>query len=199
MNVTFRPIEQWPGKPTRNRQRSRFGSRQNGATQSAALGVVRDELRHLGAREVVVQLALRESDIRLDGWPRSNARSPEHPGVIISFESRHGPLEYATDRYSRWECNLYAIGRSLEALRKVDRYGVSGAGQQYTGWKKIGATSTPTAETVLAKWSGFAHDQVRREPRAAYRKAARATHPDVGGSHEDFHAVNEAARALGVA
>lgn len=199
MNVRFRPIEHWPGEQTSPRQRSRFGHRQNGASQSEAIGVCKTELRHLGATELVIQLALNEWDIRQDGWPRSNARVPPHPGVILSFESKHGPLSYPCDTFTRWEDNLYAIGRALEALRKVDRYGVSGSGQQYTGWKKIGAVSTPSAELVLAKEIGCTVEWVRANTRAVYLAARKKAHPDAGGTAERFHAVQQAAKALGVA
>jgi hypothetical protein len=46
----------------------------------------------------VIELALDEGDIRLDGLPRAHAR-PRHPGVIVSFDSKHGPLGYGTDAF----------------------------------------------------------------------------------------------------
>ena len=56
------------------------------------------ELSKLGAHSVVIELALDEGDIRLDGLPRADAR-PRHPGVIVSFDSKHGPLRYGTDAF----------------------------------------------------------------------------------------------------
>src|SRR5690554_7090169 len=47
------------------------------------------ELRHLGARGIVVQAYLRGEDIRNDGWPRSSARFME-PGIVLSFTDRSG-------------------------------------------------------------------------------------------------------------
>lgn len=216
MNVRFRPIEHWPGEPTAERRPSpfftstrrrstysdhTFTDRNRGASQSKTLQLVQRELEHLGATEVLIEVALREDQIRLDGWPKGNA-SPSHPGVILSFESRHGWLSYPCDTFTKWTDNLYAIGLALEALRKIDRYGVSGSGQQYTGWKKIGAISTPTAERVLLEESGLAGtwtvEHVRLNAREAYLLARKRAHPDAGGSDDRFHAVQQAAAALGV-
>jgi len=53
------------------------------------------ELDHLGARNAVIELSLEEAEIRIDGWPRASAR-PNDPGVVVSFDSKYGPLRYAT-------------------------------------------------------------------------------------------------------
>lgn len=177
IKITFRPITLWPGTLTRNRSESSFRS-----TYSATLDLLDRELWHLGARELVIQLALQESDIRRDGLPRADSR-PAHPGVILAFRSKHGPLQYATDEFSDWQSNLRAVALGLEALRKVDRYGVSKRGEQYAGWKALPA---PTSSA----------DRGRRliEQHGGEKQALRATHPDHGGNPEDFHAV-QAARA----
>jgi hypothetical protein len=146
------------------------------------------ELRFLDARQIVLQAAFRERDIRLDGLPRANA-TPEHPGLILAFESRFGPLQYSTDEYRVWDENLRAIALSLEALRKVDRYGVSKRGEQYRGWRAITAggedpaeliTSREQAEDFLAEWDGD------------WKRAARETHPDTGGDEARFRQVMRA-------
>lgn len=79
MEITFRPIEEWPGEETERRLPSRY---EIGWQQT--LEDLKRELDALGAEHVVVQLSLKENRIRLDGWPRSDAR-PEDPRVIVSF------------------------------------------------------------------------------------------------------------------
>ena len=88
----FKPLEHWPRKFTLNRRRSQFES-----TYGQTLEKLKNELSKLGAKNIVIQVALDPRDIRLDGWPRANARRPEHPGVIVSFDSKHGPLSYMCD------------------------------------------------------------------------------------------------------
>ena len=202
---TFRPIDTWPGDQTRTPQRSRFG-----ASWSSTDDLLERELAMLKARNVVIQLALDESDIRIDGKPRANAR-PRHQGVILAFDSRYGPLKYATDTFDRWQDNLRAIALGLEALRKVDRYGITKRGEQYTGWKALpsgtpGAVAmTPSeAARLLAVWglednheSTVAQVAVDPKLRAeAYRKAAKRMHPARGGHADDFRRLQDAKAVL---
>ena len=139
---------------------------------------------------VVVQMALRENQIRRDGFPRSEAR-PEHPGVILAFESKFGPLKYATDRFTKWEDNIRAIALGLEALRAVDRYGITKRGEQYSGWKQL--TAGPASDPDLVARGR----QVIAEHGGSVRAALKATHPDAGGNEDDFKAVSAANEASG--
>ncbi len=181
MHVTFRPISTWPGGrlvPAGRRSPFRAG-------WSDTLEVLGRELHHLGADRVVVELGMTEADIRLDGWPRANARAA-HPGVVVSFESRHGPLRYATCESDRWQDNLRAVALSLEALRKVDRYGVSKHGEQYRGWRALpaagGESLVEIGREIIDRHGGV-------------REALRATHPDHGGDADEFRAVQAAREA----
>ena len=184
MIVTFRPAQpgDFPDPPA-------WRSSPFRASYSDTLVLLDRELRHLGAGDVVFSIAVTEDEIRLDGQPRANAR-PSHPGVVISFESReHGPLRYRCNRFGNWRDNVRAIALGLEALRKVDRYGITSKGEQYTGWKALPA--------------GGDEERAQRgrrliEQHGSVRAAEKATHPDVGGNSDDFAAV-QAAKAEAVA
>jgi hypothetical protein len=203
MNYTVRPIDVWPGTRTAARKTSPFS-----ASWSETSDLLTRELRQLRASHVVLQLAITESDLTLAGWIRANAR-PSHPGVIVAFESKYGPLKYSTDVFHHWQANVRAIALGLEALRKVDRYGITKRGEQYTGWKALGgATPMPAGGGAFAsiedaiaflhehapgiEWDHDDRDAVTR----AYRAAAKRLHPDVGGSPEDFQRLDEAYRML---
>lgn len=56
------------------------------------------ELRMLRAQNVVIQLDCDESQIRRDGMPKADARL-RSPAVIVSFESKYGPLSYPADAF----------------------------------------------------------------------------------------------------
>lgn len=133
MGVVFRPIDAWPGEQTRSRRSAQFSASLGSTTELLAR-----ELAALNGRLVVLQVAMTEDDFRIDGIPYANAQA-SHPGVVIAFESKHGPLKFAVDTFSFWEDNLRAIALGMEALRKVDRYGVTKLGEQYTGWKALPA------------------------------------------------------------
>ena len=208
MRATFRPIDQWPGEPTSSHSRkSRHTFK---GSYSDTLQLLDRELYSLNASEVVIQLEMSDRDIRLDGIPRANA-SPKGPAVILAFDSKHGPLKYATDVFDHWHANLRAIALGLEALRKVERYGVTKRGEQYKGWQQLGSgieMGTGSAMSVddaarfvnhgnKGPWRDLISNVALRE--SCYRYRAKQLHPDAGGSTSEFQKLQEAKRILDAA
>jgi len=181
IEVRFNPLATWPhGDTWDRRSRSTFK-----ASWHNTLELLDRELRLLDASNLIIGVNLHQHDIRQDGWPRSNAQQPIHPGVEISFNSgsiakldpvvrhglalirqdggddrvaakRHHPdaggkhadfvaiqaavdpakrLVYATDCCQFWQHNVRSIALGLQALRAVDRYGISRRGEQYSGFR----------------------------------------------------------------
>lgn len=203
--MAIRPIQRWPGEYTKSRQHAPFR-----ATFTDTLALLQRELRMLTAKSVVLQVAIAERYFRVDGNPRADAKA-SHPGVILAFDSKYGPLSYPCDAFWDWQDNVRAIALAMEALRKVDRYGVTKRGEQYTGWKQLPAgggaqTSHMTTEQArevlgrLARWETppgqTDHlDLVRR----AVRDARAFTHPDRNRGHRAlWDQVEQAAKVLGV-
>ncbi len=205
MHCQFRPLTTWPGPPTQKRKRSPFA-----ASYSRTLTDLDRELVHLGANQLVIQAAVEERDIRLDGMLRADAKM-RSPGVILSFESKIGPLSYPCDTYTEWPANVRAIALTLAALRAIDRYGVTARAEQYRGWQALPAPSgDPRAKAaraaaacvwgsrwggwaeVLARFSGWTIQQVLDDPEGAWREGSARTHPDRGGNADHFRAVQQA-------
>jgi hypothetical protein len=192
MRYEIRPLGTWADRVTDPRASSaRFR-----ATWASTLDLLQRETALLGASLVVMQIDVREGDVRRDGMLRAQAKV-DFPGVRVAFDSKHGPLTYATDAYDRqysgdmpgWQANIRALALALEALRAVDRYGVTKRGEQYRGWLAIEAGgSTTTAEDA----------QALIDSHGGIVAALKATHPDLGGSAEAFHQVQEARRVLGL-
>lgn len=170
------------------------------------------EVRHLRGRDLVVEVDVREDGIRLDGKLYANAKVAS-PGVRVAFDSMHGPLVYGTDRFTTWQDNVRAVALGLEALRKVDRYGITKRGEQYTGWKALPSGSpaidAPAPMTVDEAWSiigsfgeGTIEEQRRVAPEGlarAHRKARSFSHPDRHeGDQSLWDQVEQAAALLGV-
>jgi hypothetical protein len=175
--IIYRPLESWTrGRAGRSRPHSPFR-----APYHATLDLLEREVRALGARRAVVELAMSEGEFRLDGKPRAGAY-PAHPGVTVALDSRYGPLKYTADKFATWQENLRAIALGLEALRRVDRYGMTSRGEQYAGWKQLAAGDDQIAERGA--------ELIRRHGGAA--AALKATHPDHGGDPADFRAVQAA-------
>ena len=91
------------------------------------------------------------------------------------------------------------IALTLEALRKVDRYGATQSDEQYTGYRQIGAA--PAAIEDLNPWATLrslagvhAHDHV--EPERIIRLARRNAHPDHGGTSETWARFDTACKAV---
>lgn len=208
--IRFVPIATWPGPPTRSRQSSPFR-----AGWGSTLELLEKELRALQAKDVLLQTFHTENQLRHDGLPYANARTPDNPGVILTFNSKHGPLSFPCDTYRSWQDNIRAIALAMEALRKVDRYGVTKSDEQYRGWKALpgsgGTSNTLTAEEAARIVADLAYrvgggphayaaaERILRDPaelRARYREAARGAHPDAGGSTEEFQRLQLAKSIL---
>lgn len=164
------------------------------------------EIKHLGGRDIIIEVDVTEMDIRNDGRLRASAR-PATPGVRVAFMSKHGALTYATDQFTAWQDNVRAIALGLEALRAVDRYGITKNAEQYAGWKAIGSGianpsgMTPdAAREILCDYSLLNMDVARTEPLDRLLKLARRnSHPDRNnGDRHKWNGVENAAKVLGL-
>lgn len=190
----------WPAKPTTNRKAGNFGE-----NWSATMDLLARELRMLNAREVVLQMDVRMEDLRRDGMVSASARPG--PSVILVFTSGANRLTFPCDRFNWWQTNVRAIALALEALRKVDRYGVQ-AGRQYEGFKALGSGSAngqPAAMTleeaakILAKHSDLPASVIEHDAqtmKVAARLARANAHPDRGGDTADFQRIDAAVKLL---
>jgi hypothetical protein len=203
--MKMRPIDQWPGVFTAERRISPFQ-----ASFTDTLQLLEKELRLLHPKDrqyppSVLQVAIPESKFRLDGMPYASA-TPDHPGVIVSIEPRNKPaMSLPCDTFTHWHSNLRAIALTLEALRKIDRYGVTKNGQQYRGWQAIEqkgshpAWSAEEAEQFLrglVRIEGKGLDHLDTLPQV-YRRVKGQTHPDRnGGDQTLWDKVQHAAGVL---
>lgn len=202
IDARFVPIDTWPGTKTDSwkRKASLFK-----AAYSKTLDLLEGELKKIAAKDILIQTWLQREQIRNDGWPKSNAAKPKEPGVILTFVRAGKTVSMPCDKYRDWEDNLGAIALSLQALRAVDRYGVTQSGEQYRGWESLPPPSTSVemtdeiAEEIISRWSSVPKEWIRKDPvqaATAIREAIKRTHPDKGGRAEDFLSVQKAANAM---
>lgn len=212
-SLDVRPLTTWPGEltPAYKRTRSPFS-----ATLGTTLNVLGRELSHIGCTHGVMEVAMTADDFRNDGRPRATARAT-HPGVVLSLPKTNvGPLRYATDLFFTWQDNLRAIALGMDALRRVDRYGITRRGEQYAGFKALppgsgaasqgGMTADDAAALIAAAaswgpWSFTATDVLRDSAvrRDAFRHAAKKAHPDAGGDRAFWDSLDQANRVLAAA
>ena len=172
------------------------------ASMASTVRLLATELRALDAKRVVLELDVPDRMLRLDGLPRADAR-PNSPAVALAFESRFGPLRYETGEFTTWQDNLRAIALSVQALRAVDRYGVSRRGEQYRGRRALPTSTDPAdaiqtreqAQAFLREWNPGGVDDWS----VVVRRAIGSTHPDHGGDPSEFRKVMRAKELLGSA
>jgi hypothetical protein len=214
MQLTFRPIKVWPEEWDRSRPpwQTKFS-----ASYSSTLRLLDRELGCLRASEAVLQVDVDAGRIRMDGQLAAGAKI-DYPGVILTFDTKdHGTLTYSCNRFggqawsdrAGWQENLRAIALGLEALRKVERYGIGTRGEQYRGYAELpsgvelGAAMTleDAAEYLvtssgLPHWQGPAVGEVLERPGefvdALFKMGAKRLHPDQGGAVGAFHRLVQA-------
>lgn len=211
----IRPLRDWLD-PVTDPRRSASAFR---ATWDDTLDLLCAEVEWLGGDQIVLQVDVTDAELRRDGMLRTHAQVG-FPGVRVSFNSVHGPLTYSTDAYEAryagglrsWQANVRAIALGLEALRAVDRYGISSRGQQYTGWTAIGSKPAVMTRDQAAEFIAYWAEPDQREKadaaaaaikrgdpdalKVAYLRAARRAHPDFVKDDGDTMARLNQAREL---
>jgi hypothetical protein len=175
MIATWRPLPTWPYPPSPRRTGDRFRSGWEGA-----LSLLESEVERLKGSDVVIGVVVDPSQIGFSGQLKAGGRSRfGHRGVEVSFDvPKRGRLVFHTDAYDTVTANLRAVGLGLEALRAVDRHGITTAAEQYAGFAQIG----PGMDDV---------ERGRRlvEEHGSVAEALKRAHPDHGGTTRDLAAV----------
>ena len=174
--------EGWPRAKSHEVKRARFGDH----SVSEGRRVLADQVRLFGGEDLIISSNL---ELRLDGNPRSNQKQPADRGVAIFFKRKDEPVALACDIYTTVEDNLWALCRTLDALRQIERDGSPSLINR--AFKGFAALPDPDAR----KWwevlnlHETASDQ---EIKAAYFRLARQHHPDAGGDAVTFDQVQKA-------
>lgn len=175
--VEFAPLQTRPTGAV-GLTRSQFS-----ASWSSTVEILSREIRMLKPGKTVLEIDLPTNGFRQDGLPRADRRAFTPAVVLTLIRTKHGhDLRYEVATYDDWQDNVRAIALGLEALRAVDRYGVTKKGEQYAGWKQLPSGSVEESlrargREILAEHGGDA------------KAALRASHPDTGGTDEDFKAL----------
>jgi hypothetical protein len=108
----------WPEgwKRTTTREHSRFKT-----GFGAARNQLFAELGRMGASKVVLSTNI---PLRNDGLPRANM-TPDcgDPGVAVYFQRNGKPMVFACDKDRQTCDNIYAIAKTIEAMREVQSNG----------------------------------------------------------------------------
>lgn len=171
-------------KRTKSPGFSRFGKH----TLYGVRTFLEEEVRRLGGTKLIISTNMKT---RNDGGVYANAKEPNDSGVAVYFDFNGAQRCLACDRFRRvWE-NTYAIAKTIEAMRGIDRWGVSEMlDRMFTGFAAIpeDAGKKRPWHQVLNVDPGITADQLRRR----YRQIIKEKHPDVGGDPEVFREIMDA-------
>lgn len=211
VSIQYEEFDGWPLDETAERRDAPFK-----ASWFKTKDLLDRELYHIGATEVRLKTAHGMGQRRRDGGPLSD-RKPPHPGVILTFNravwngenTEVVAMKFPCDTFSLWEDNLRAIALALEALRKVDRYGVN-PGSQYTGFRALPPASNGSAPLTPEQAARFILDNcgivIPSQPKELienkdyanllYKMAAKRLHPDKSEDAAEFQKLEESIRLL---
>lgn len=204
--ITNYPLH-WPAGWKRTeaffREDARFGLRKRSTTSSYArleeLSIaegVQRVLKELQAMGIKRDDLVISSNVptRMDGFPRSDARNPEDPGVSVWWETKSGGKKVmAIDRYRRAADNLAAVAATLDALRAIERHGGGTIlDRAFAGFTPLPAPGDSSADHWQAVLE-LGPAATLEEANAAYRRLRGVTHPDrPGGSDAAFNRIQKA-------
>ena len=181
----------WPSgwQRTRSPKRSSFGVGNSKPSIARATDNLLRQLRIMGATAPVLSSNLR---LKNDGTPYSNQREPDDRGIAVYFTYQGQQRVIACDSYDRCACNIFAIAKTVDAMRAIDRWGCSEIlARAFTGFTALPQSASDSHHE--AWWEVLGVDKTCSEAtlKKAYRDLAKVYHPDIGGGNDYFQVVKE--------
>lgn len=170
MNKEAFPLH-WPigYKRTQNRLWSKFKQTMDGSQK-----FLRNELTRLGGKEIIISTNI---PLRNDGGMYSAYmnKTQDDPGVALYFKYKGRDVVMCCDQYRQvWE-NVYALGKGIEALRGMERWGVSEfMDRAFTGFAAIEAPREKAWYDILQVRDDSSEEVIK----ANYRRLCKDWHPD---------------------
>ena len=187
----------WPLTWPAGQERTAINLRRDARFQ-VTIGRARDgllyELRALGARYVILSTNV---PLRRDGLFYADAKAPEpsDPGVAVYFDFQPMPSDEITqhamacDRWRTVRDNVHALGKTVEAMRGIERWGSSEIMRRaFSAFKML----PPVATDWRAVFGVSGPLEVVKD---IYRRRALVAHPDHGGDPVEMAVLNAAMSA----
>lgn len=171
----------WPRTPDGKRKPAQFNQRHQlhgraDITISAALSRLEGELLRLGAKDPLLSSNLRVS---LSGMPYSGQAEPKDRGIAVYFKLKGHDRVLACDRYLSCAGNIAAIAAHIDALRRIERYGVGTIEQAFAGYAALPPPSEDNRPPWRAVFGLGAAERVTPEIlNAVYRNRAKLAAAD---------------------
>lgn len=172
-SLTWRALPAWPYPPQPSRP-AWFGKVEWG---DAVQGLV-DEVAAIEGDDLIIGVVIDPTLLTWDGRMRPKAHlRATHAGAEVSFDVKGTRLSFHTSAFADLKGNVHAIARGLEALRRIERYGITSGNQQYAGFALLPADVAVERGRRLVDEAGSIDAALKRH------------HPDAGGTADAFSAV----------
>lgn len=145
------------------------------------------EIKRFGGTNIIISTNVH---LRNDGYPYANYGKLDDCGIAVYFTYEKNQVVFACDKWDKLEDNMQAIRKTIEAMRGLDRWGVSDMlNRAFTGFKALPEQTESSWWVIL----GISKDSTPEEIKKAYYAKAHDTHPDKnGGSSDEFQKVKSA-------
>jgi hypothetical protein len=153
----------------------------------AARNLLFAELEKMGAQKIILSTNI---PLRNDGLPRANVRPDGgDSGVAVYFERKGRSMVLACDKYRQAWDNIYAIAKTIEAMRGIERWGAADMMERaFTGFSALPAKASSPWREILNVSETATMEQVD----CSFRALAKEHHPDAGGEEDKFRAIIQA-------
>lgn len=163
-------------KRTKNQQRARFGNH----SASKAGKFLIDELERLGAKQCLITSNLM---VKNDGGFYARQGKIEDAGIVVYFQLKGKSKAMACDKWDLPEHNIWALYKSIEAIRGLERWG----GSDFLDGLFTGFTALPSPDDITIGIPLYFNDcENYSYTQKRYYQLAKELHPDCGGSEKEF-------------
>lgn len=148
-----------------------------------------EQIRKLGGTQVIISS---NAKLRNDGLPYSKQPPVDDPGVAVYFLYKNQQVVFACDKWREIGGNIHALGLAIEAIRGLERWGVSQMLKRaFSGFKALVEPITLNDEwwSVLEVQESAGWEEIRKQ----YLRLVHYCHPDKPtGSEEAFQRLQNA-------
>lgn len=164
------------------RAQVRVKSKFKAHTVSKSCGLIKRQIGLMGGRDCIVTSNIPTNTI---GFSSVNLYGNSlDTGVSIFFKLNNMQKVIQVDKYNDFNSNLYALAKSVEAMRNLDRWGgVQVMDGMFTGFAALPSPEQVSVSTMTFYFEGFT---TKSAARPLYLDLCKRLHPDNGGNQQDF-------------
>lgn len=170
---------QWP----RGWKRSEYQARANFKARTIA-NVYENLCLELGRLKATQAVLSSNLILNKDGAPRSDQKQPVDRGVVVYFHLEGKAQCIPCDKWDKVEDNIWAIFKSIEAIRGLERWGAKEmVNAAFRGFQALPDYSGTAIIPVNDYFKGCDSQETIK---ARYLQLAKQLHPDMGGDEIEF-------------